>query len=89
MVRITACHMTGGENHEHIAEVQWIDPADSKTGHSTRSAMVEFLETKNGRAVAGEGAQQVEVGVVDASPKYIRTYADKKWTNNLLALPCY
>jgi hypothetical protein len=89
MVRITACHMTGGESHEHIASVRWIDRADAKTGESTRAAMVEFLETKNGRAVVGEGVQQVEVGVVDAFPKYIRTYADGKWTNNLLALPRY
>lgn len=89
MVRITACHMTGGEGHEHIASVRWIDPADSKTGESSRAQMVEFLETRTGRAVVGEGVQQVEVGVVDASPKHIRTYADKKWTNNLLALPRY
>jgi hypothetical protein len=88
MVRITDCHLVGGERHEHIASVRWIDPADSKTGESTRAAMVEYIE-KNGRAVVGEGVQQVEVGVVDASPKYIRTYADETWTNNLLALPRY
>lgn len=89
MVRITACHMVGEELHEHIASVRWIDPADAKTGQSTRAEMVKFIETDNGRAVVGEGAAQVEVGVVNASPKYIRTYADKKWTNNLLSLPRY
>lgn len=89
MVRITACHMIGGEGHEHIASVRWIDPADSRIGESTRAQMVEYLETSTGRAVVGEGTQQVEVVVVDAVPKYIRTHADGKWTNNLLALPRY
>lgn len=29
------------------------------------------------------------VGVVNANPPYIRTYADKGWTDNLLYLPRY
>jgi hypothetical protein len=89
MVRITTVHMAGGEKHEHIESVKWIDPADSKTGSSTRAQMVEYIEAKKGRAVVGEGMQRVGVGVVDATPKYIRTYADGNWTNNLLALPRY
>jgi Protein of unknown function (DUF3892) len=51
--------------------------------------MVGCIEKKKGRAVVGEGKDRVEVGVVEASPKYIRTYAYGKWTNNLLALPTY
>lgn len=34
-----------------------------------------------------EGGNTVRVGVVNATPKYIRTYADGTWTDNLLALP--
>lgn len=88
MVRVTARHMVGGEQHEHIASVRWTNPSNGDTGQSTRASMVTFIEDGN-RAVVGEGVQQVEVGVVEASPKYIRTYADKQWTNNLLALPRY
>ncbi|MEO8293806.1 MAG: DUF3892 domain-containing protein [Actinomycetota bacterium] len=80
-----------GTLHEHIASVRWIDPGDNKTGESSRAGMVEFVEVKKGRAVVGTGKEQVEVGVVDPSPKpkYIRTHADGKWTNNLLSLPRY
>ncbi|MGW6174348.1 DUF3892 domain-containing protein [Arthrobacter sp. NPDC055138] len=37
----------------------------------------------------GTGSSKVEVGVVhpeNAAP-YLRTYADREWNNNLLALP--
>jgi hypothetical protein len=88
MVRVTSCHLVGGELHEHIQSVKWINPSDSKAGQTSRAGMVEFIE-KGNRAVVGEGSQQVEVGVVNATPKYIRTHADGEWTNNLLALPRY
>lgn len=91
VVRITAVHLVGGELHEHIASVRWTNPSTGDTGTSTRESMVEWIEDKDGKAVVGEGIEQVSVGVVDPSPgpKYIRTYADGKWTNNLLALPRY
>jgi hypothetical protein len=41
------------------------------------------------RRVRGSDGSDVAVGVVDASPPYIRTYADGNWTDNLLALPRY
>lgn len=80
--------MVGGELHEHIAEGKWTNPSTGSTGQTSRAGMVEFIEGGN-RAVVGQGAKQVEVGVVNASPKYIRTHADGRWTNNLLALPTY
>jgi hypothetical protein len=36
-----------------------------------------------------DGKNTVAVLVVDSSPPYLRTYADGKWTDNLLALPKY
>jgi len=89
MVRVIKVHMVGGELHEHIAEVEWVDPATLDVGRSSRAGMVEFLEKPGSRAIVGEGANQVDVGVVRATPKYIRTYADGTWTNNLLSLPRY
>jgi hypothetical protein len=45
----------------------------------------------NGIAYVGSGVQQVRVGTVhpDNSPAYVRTYADKQWSNNLLSLPIF
>lgn len=88
MVFITAVHMEGGTKHEHIASVRWRDPADGKTGESTRPAMVEFIEKNDaGAAKVTDGAHTVNVGVFEK--KWLRTYADRTWRDNLLALPRY
>ncbi|MEN4450123.1 DUF3892 domain-containing protein [Mycobacterium sp. SM3041] len=49
------------------------------------------LETRGGIAYVYEAGRQVRVGVVtpQVGPKYLRTYADGVWTDNLLALPRY
>lgn len=87
-VYVTKRHMEGGSGHEHIARVKWEDRQSGQSGDSARAEMVTFIDG-GGVARVGDGSSFVEVGVVDASPKYIRTYADGKWTNNLLALPTY
>ena len=91
MVYITAAHMSeGGTRHEHVASVRWKNPADGATGDSTRATMVDWIKHKGGDArVRDKAAHDVQVGVVEAKPPYIRTYADKVWTDNLLALPRY
>ena len=87
MVYVTAIHQEGGSGHEHITSVQWRNPADGKTGESSKSEMVDWIKNKHGDARVTDGTNTVQIGVVDASPPYIRTYADGKWTDNLLALP--
>ncbi len=77
--------MEGGAGHEHIASVKWRNPTDAQTGQSTRAAMVEFIDG-GGDARVSDGTREVAVGVVKANPPYLRTYADGKWTDNLLAL---
>lgn len=89
MVYITKVHMSGGEKHEHIAKMKWRNPETGKEDESTRQEMVDFIEKKNGSAKVKDGSKDVDVLVVDASPKYVRTRADGKWTDNLLALPRY
>lgn len=89
MVYVTAIHQEGGSGHEHIASVKWRDPADGNTGESSKATMVDWIKNKKGDARVTDGTTTVKVGVVDASPPYIRTYADGEWTDNLLALPKY
>jgi len=90
MVYVIAVHMvSGGSGHEHIAEVQWRNPQDRATGKSSREAMVDWISNKNGDARVSDGRVEARVGVVDAKPPHIRTHADGKWTDNLLALPRY
>jgi len=89
MVFVIAVHMENGRGHEHISEVRWQNPADDKTGQNSRAEMVEWIKVKNGVAKVADGENTVMVGVVEDSPPYLRTYADGKWTDNLLALPRY
>lgn len=51
-------------------------------------AMVEFINKGNSVKVS-DGMTRVDVGVVEAAPPYIRTYADRQWSDNLPARPRY
>ena len=88
-VYITARHMIGGAKHEHIAEIKWENRTTKATGKSSRAEMVKWIKSESGDARVAKGQSYVKVGVVDAAPPYIRTYADGVWTDNLLALPVY
>ncbi|MFE7174685.1 DUF3892 domain-containing protein [Streptomyces sp. NPDC057616] len=90
IIYITAVHLSGGDKHEHIESVRWENPTTKETGESTKQAIIRWLEKdKTNEARVRNGASYVRVGVVKASPPYIRTYADGIWTDNLLALPRY
>ncbi|BAN01228.1 DUF3892 domain-containing protein [Ilumatobacter coccineus] len=87
MVYITAVHMSEGDGHEHIASVQWRNPLDGNTGTSTTAVMVDWIDDKNGDARVQSMPEDAKVGTVDGTPKHLRSYANGKWTDNLLALP--
>ena len=89
MVYIVAVHMIGGTGHEHIEAVRWRTPATNTSSASTREQMVAWIRDNKGDAHVTDGKTEVSVGVVDANPPHIRTHADGKWTDNLLALPRY
>ena len=87
-VYVTKRHMEGGTNHQHIARVTWENRENGKTGDSSRAEMVKWID-EGGDARVASGPSYVQVGVVNATPKYLRTHANGKWTDNLLALPTY
>jgi hypothetical protein len=86
LVIITAIQMGGLQTHEAIAAVKWLNPQTPEAKQRTKAQMVSWLRANStNRAIVLEGTTQIEVGVVDGSPPYVRTHADGKWTNNLLA----
>jgi len=90
MVYITHIRQAKGKHgHTHITDVKWLNPTTAKVGESSVSTMVGWLKNKNGVAKVSDGRTTVNVGVMDASPPYLRTYADRVWTDNLLALPAF
>lgn len=89
MIYITHIRLgTAGSGHEHITHVRWNQPSEGKGGDCSTATMVDWLDNKSIQAYV-QGPPDVRVGTVDASPKYLRTYADKVWTNNLLDLPTF
>ena len=87
-LRITAIRLSGGETHQHIVRLWWSNPSTGATGDNSRAEVVDWIE-QGGKAYVQDGGNRVEVGVVKpaSGDKYLRTYADGVWTNNLLALP--
>jgi hypothetical protein len=86
MIFVTAVRLGGDARHEHITDVQWMNPTTRARGQTSRAKMVEWIHG-GGDAYVSNGSRAVRVGVVDALPPYLRTYADGVWTDNLLALP--
>lgn len=89
-IRFTHKRMTPGySDHEHITHLKWVNTTNSSsTGSNTKAELVEWVDD-GGVAWVGTGSSAVRVGVVRPSSgqPYLRTYADGKWTNNLLSLP--
>ena len=88
MIYITAVHMSpsSANDHQHIASLKWFEPGKTTTSVASREDIIDWINGR-GEARVQDGKGYVLVGVVDASPPYLRTYADGRYTNNLLSLP--
>lgn len=75
MVYVTHIHLSpGGSRHEHITDLKWRNPSTAALEQSTRAAMVDWIANKGGDArVRDNRGHDVRVGVVQATPPYIRT----------------
>lgn len=88
MVRCTAIRMSaGGYRHEHITHIRW--EGSNGTGVSTRAEMVAYVERGEKAYVKDKQGDVafLRVRVSSAGNKYVQTYADGIWSDNLLALP--
>lgn len=88
MIRIVAIRQVGGRFHEHISELRWTQD-EITTTDSTRAQMVAFVEG-GGEAYVKDARGDVAFLRVRTSVngiKYVQTYADGIWSDNLLALP--
>jgi hypothetical protein len=88
-VRFTAVHLVGGSHHEHIANLQAVD-ATGRRYDDSRAAWVAFIERGNSGYVHDRYGNEVGVSVrSNGRIKWVQTYSDGIWSDNLLALPRY
>ena len=89
-VRITCINKAGGNHadpHHAIESLGWINEQSGESGKNSRLEVYDWIKNKGGKAYVVSGSNRVAVGVVNATPPYIRTFADGVYTDNLLALP--
>ncbi|MDN5274860.1 MAG: hypothetical protein JWP06_761 [Candidatus Saccharibacteria bacterium] len=82
--------MVGGERHEHIAEVKYID-ADGTRKKMTRQQAVEWLDASSAHVAVVYSQDRRLYAYVETvhrlnAPDYIRTQPDSTGADNLLAL---
>jgi hypothetical protein len=92
-VRITCISKSGGNHedpHTAITSLGWTNEETGARGTSTRLELYDWIKEKSGYAYVRDNAgNQVQVGTAETQrgTKYVRTYRDRVWTDNLLALP--
>ncbi len=90
-VRIVCINKDGGNHsnsHEAISHYGWIN-AHGKRDRSTRAEMVRWIEEGN-RAYVEDVSRDRAYCYVRTSPhgtKFLQTFSDGNFTNNLLSLP--
>ncbi|MGN7948540.1 DUF3892 domain-containing protein [Microbacterium sp. 22215] len=75
---------------EVIVAYQWVSRDNGSSGQSDKPTLVAWVAEGN-KVYVGNGANQVNVGVVDPSrgAAYLRTHADGRYNNNLENLPTF
>jgi Protein of unknown function (DUF3892) len=92
-IRITCIKKSGGyhaDPHYAISELGWINEQTRETGTSARLVVYDWIKNQNGVAyVRDSRGNQARVGVREHANgvKFVQTYADRVWTDNLLAQP--
>jgi len=92
-IRITCINKSGGyhaDPHHAISHLGWRNDQTGDTGRSTRLEIYDWIKEKNGVAfVLDRLGNKAYVGTRENTngTKFLQTYADRVWTDNLLSLP--
>jgi len=92
-IRITCINKSGGyhaDPHHAISHLGWTEDGSGKTGKNTRLEIYNWIKDQNGTAyVLDSRGNRAFIGTRENAygTKYLQTYADQVWTDNLLALP--
>jgi hypothetical protein len=92
-IRITCINKSGGyhaDPHHAISHLGWVEDGTGKIGKSSRIEIYEWIKSKDGVAYVQDFRNnKAHVGTRENAEgtKFLQTYADQVWTDNLLALP--
>jgi len=90
-VRIIGIKKAGGDHydpHEAVSYYQWLNEQSSESNLASRVDMVSWVEQGNRAYVRdNRGIVDCRVRTSQNGTKFLQTYADGRWTDNLLNLP--
>jgi len=92
-IRIICVSKPSGNNrdpHDAISVLGWENEATGQRSRITRDELYNWIKLEKGVAyVIDGGGNKAFVGTRENiyGTRYVQTYADGKWTDNLLALP--
>jgi hypothetical protein len=92
-IRVTCINKSGGDHadpHHAIEDLGWVNEQSGKRGKSTRLEIYDWLKNRKGVAYVQDNrgnTAKVEPREHRNGTRYVQTYADGVWTDNLLALP--
>lgn len=91
-VLITCINKASG-NHENphvaISFLEWTNESSGEKGRSSRIEIFDWIKNRGGIAYVRDNVgNQVRIGtaITLRGTKYVRTYSDGTWTDNLLSL---
>ena len=90
-VEVTHVHYGNtSTTHQTIDAYQYHYVGEQKLWYRWKADMVDFLEGGES-AYVNHGGKTVNVGIVNdpPTPKYLKTYADGYYNDNLLSLPTF
>lgn len=91
-IRITCINKSQGfhaDPHHAIESVGWVNDQTGETGKSAREAVYNWIRNNGIAYVLDSRNNRARVGTRENTygTKFLQTYADDVWTDNLLALP--
>jgi len=89
-LQITGIRKPGGRHsHEAISHYRWRKDTTGEEGIDARLEVITYLENNNEKAYVSAGGQTAWCAIRTNAygTKYLQTYADGTYNDNLLSLP--
>jgi hypothetical protein len=76
-----------GQGHQSITHYRWQEDGTANGGITDKPTVVQWVDGGVTAYVAGPPRVSVGVAGLASGARWLQTYADNVWTNNIMALP--